>query len=158
MHKELCFLYIKPGNFFFIGNKLPILILPKVWSRLMQSICTRFSFLSLCMVHFPVWPSHIAAGWMMDKWVMDIWMMGGQIGRCIDIDIPVHVPAWKSAYTFALLSFWTPLNVLSTHRLSCVHWCISCILILNDLKTCICLLYVYGESMSYFVKVVGKIQ
>ena len=62
------------------------------------------------MVHFPydTCKDPLRWGmdeWMMDKWMVNIWIMEGQVVRHIDTDTPVHVPAWKYAYTVALLFF-----------------------------------------------------
>lgn len=73
----------------------------------MKSIYTRFSFLSVNMVHFPYDTCKELLRWGMDKWMVDICIMEGQMGRRITTDTPTHVPMWKHAYTFELLSFWT---------------------------------------------------
>lgn len=59
LHQEtfffVFFFFFKCTGLKYTGNKLPLIRLSQVWSRLRKSICTACSFLSFCQDCFPVW-------------------------------------------------------------------------------------------------------
>ena len=54
LHQDTFFSFSNCAGLKYIGNKSPVIRLPKVWSRLINSVCTGLLLLSLRGVRFPV--------------------------------------------------------------------------------------------------------